>query len=166
MILKEGLEELGEFIVSELAIEFAAQGHKNTGKMIEGLEYRLVEDIEGYILEITTDKNYTKYVNSGVPANRIKVGTKMIEGLMRWIEQKGLERGKKKVKNMAWAIAMKMKKEGMPTKNSLQYSTTGTRTGAIDTVFDRIQNEVLDIIVRINGEELEYQVDQIIRKAA
>ena len=52
----------------------------------------------------------------------------------------------KESKSIAFAIASKHKKEGMPTIKSQKHSKTGKRTGFIETALDANSQKFIDLI--------------------
>ena len=64
---------------------------------------------------------------------------------MRYAKQK-FGASDKESKSIAFAIASKHKKEGMPTKASAKYSSTGKRTGFIETALDKNSQKFIELI--------------------
>jgi hypothetical protein len=52
----------------------------------------------------------------------------------------------KEAKGIAFAIASKHKKEGMPTKGSVRFSKTGKRTGFIEQALDKNSQKFIELI--------------------
>jgi hypothetical protein len=121
--------------------ESRAQGHYLTGGMENSLS-----SIAGRIglLRILTGTavEYTRFVNNGVSAGRVPFQqgsgagkSAYIEGLRQFFILKGLS--PKEALGAAFATAKTHKKEGMPSKGSYRYSSTGSRTGMIEAAMTK-----------------------------
>lgn len=128
-ILEAQAEQVAEFFQAELRKELEAQGHKDTGKLIDSIEYEILSDSK----EIKIVFEYLFYgdiLNAGVKPSRIPFGksttaktSKYIEALKNWAARKGM----KNPLGAAFAIAKTQKREGMPTKGSYVFSKNGRR---------------------------------------
>ena len=164
-IFKKAADKIGEIAVEAVKIELAAQGHKLTGALIDSVTYQVKETDKGAIIEgILLD--YGIPVNTGVPASNIpftlnnkgslkafkKANFRRSTGVSKYIA--GLQLfailrfrvPKKEALSIAFAIATKHKKEGMPTKGSKRFSSTGKRTGAIQEALSKIDAKIQEII--------------------
>jgi exonuclease V gamma subunit len=90
--------------------------------------------------------------NSGVTAARIpytpnsgRPPSKYISGLIDYVKRR-MRKSDKEAKGIAFAIASKHKKEGMPTKASARYSSTGKRTGFIEQALDKSSPKFIELI--------------------
>ena len=120
---------VAEFFKKELRNELEAQGHRDTGKLIDSIEYEILTDTDT-IKIVFTYLYYGDIVETGVKPANIPFGkstgaktSKYIEALKNWAKRRGF----KKPLSAAFAIANKHKKEGMPTKNSYRFSSNGRR---------------------------------------
>lgn len=168
--VEKSLGKVGRFIIDKLREELINQGHENTGRLISELRYDIVKDADGFTLQIFMDK-YGIFVNNGVTGSRIAYnrgsGAKnslYIQALMEWIRQKGIESGDREVKNFAFAIANKHKKEGMPTSGSSRFSKNGRRTGFIDDTIEKNSFEVANELTFDIGNSVEIFFDNLVRK--
>jgi len=137
-VLLDELNHIGGYLVEVLKKELAAQGHRASGK----LERSIQSNVKHQGGDLTIDfshEHYGTYVNTGVPAFRIPYSpgsgastSKYIQGLIRWVQLKGIAPGFAGAKRIAFAIARTHKKEGMPSKNSYTFSNNGRRTKWID----------------------------------
>ena len=129
-IIEKQSKIVADFFQEELKKELEAQGHRDTGSLIDSINYEILIDSQ----EVNIVFSYLFYgdiVNDGVPAANIpftppsgRGGTsKYIEALKNWASRRGF----KKPLSAAFAIAAKHKKEGMPTKNSYKFSSNGRR---------------------------------------
>ena len=142
-------KKVGKLIIASLQKELLEQGHKATGNLINSFEQRVIELPNSIVIEILMDE-YGIYVNDGRRKAKSKTEYVPIQNLIDWVERKGIASGDRDVKNAAYAIRENIFKQGIPTKNSFQFSNNGRRKGFIDFVID---NE-LDTAIN----ELEEQV--------
>jgi hypothetical protein len=135
-------------IVRELAVSWGQNGHKLTNKLIDSIIVKIFENtdsilIEGYMF------NYGSFMDRGVKSANIpysgstgKGGKSLyIEGLKKYVEQRiGL--ADKEALSMAFAIAAKHKKIGMPVR------TRGNGTNWIGKGADNFMPEVSNLSMR------------------
>lgn len=149
-----GLRAAMDRLQTDLRGELKAQGHSLTGRLSDSLEYDI--KVEGdVILAVMECEDYGLAIEFGVPAEKIPYtpgggggGTsKYIQGLIRFWNLRGVT-GREGVR-AAFATAAKHKREGMPTRSSHAFSTTGARTGFASTVLERD----LELIGRILEEK-------------
>lgn len=147
-----GLKDAMQRLQEDLRKELKAQGHYLTGKLNDSIEYN-IEVLPGIVRAEMEIEDYGIAMEFGVPASRIPYtpgggGTsKYIQGLIRFWNLRGVT-GKEGIR-AAFATARKHKREGMPTRSSYAFSTTGARTGFASTVIERD----LDLIGRILEEK-------------
>ena len=149
-------QEIGKIAVEAVKMEYAAQGHKLTGALIDSIEYQVRKTATGAAVEgIMLD--YGIPVNTGVTAERIpydptrRTGaktSKYIAGLQLFAQLR-FRVGKKEALSIAFAIARKHKKQGMPTRGSRQFSKTGRRTDAIGEGLKKVNAEIEKIISEV-----------------
>jgi len=140
-LFRNDFDNIGLTIANEMSKEIAAQGHKATGKLLDSVARETTKLLDG--IETTISHlDYGVFVNSGVSASKIpyrqKSGassSKFITALMEWVRFKQIAGGlEKNILRATFAIAKKMKKEGMPTSGSFRYSSNGRRLQWIDYV--------------------------------
>jgi len=149
-------DEIGQFIIDELAKELIKQDHKATGELIESIDYIINK---GIFTEILIEMNdYGRYVNTGRKRGAKKVP---IQALVEWIKQRGIETNNKKVVGMAFAIQKTIEREGIPTRNS---RAKGKRTGFIDDTVTRIEQKVQDELANMMEKEVELMVINFAKK--
>jgi hypothetical protein len=113
---------------------------------------------------------YSRYVNSGVTAANIPYTpgekradkSKYIEGLIAYASKLGKDDDE--AKSMAFAIARKHSKEGMSTKSSRSYSSTGQRQNFLEVAFADILSTLDESIIQISSIELESEIEKVIFK--
>lgn len=150
----EGLRDAMERLQTDLRAELKAQGHYLTGRLSDSIEYD-IQSGAGIVRAVMECEDYGLAMEFGVPAKNIPYtpgggggGTsKYIQGLIRFWNLRGVT-GREGVR-AAFATAAKHKREGMPTRSSYAFSSTGARTGFASTVLERD----LDLIGRILEEK-------------
>jgi len=127
-------------LIRAMRQELALQGHNLTGKLSRSLEARVFESAQNLIGQIEM-LDYGRYQDQGVPAARIPFGrqtsgppgrvSRFIEALKEWVKLRGITSGDRLALRIAFAIAKKMKSEGMPTRGAFRFSRNGRRTGFV-----------------------------------
>ena len=149
--LQKLADDIGDLGMTVVANQWKAQGHILTGSAFKQMETMVNFQINTLIIEGLIP-DYMAYNNSGVKAERIpyypgsgRKESEYIKGLMRYAKQR-FGASDKESKSIAFAIASKHKKEGMPTKASAKYSSTGKRTGFIETALDKNSQKFIELI--------------------
>jgi len=129
-------------IIKEIADEWQAQGHDLTGTFREGMRYKVIEGSNETTIDIidTTDSSYGKIINEGVRPEQIKYpyARARIAGLTRYAKLR-MGANDKDAVSIAFAIATKHAKEGMPLPSSRVYSSTGNRTHFVEDAEKRFK---------------------------
>ena len=149
--LQKLADDISTLAISVVATEWRAQGHELTGSAVKQMETMIRFEINTLVIEgIVPD--YMAINNQGVPANKIpyypnsgRKESEYIKGLMKYVQQR-MGKSEKESKGIAFAIASKHKREGMPTKGSVRFSTTGKRTGFIEQALDKNSQKFIDLI--------------------
>ena len=149
--LQKLADDIGDLAMTVVANEWKAQGHNLTGSAIKQMETMVQFQINTLIVEGLIP-DYMAINNKGVLATKIpyypgsgRKESEYIKGLMRYAKQR-FGASDKESKSIAFAIASKHKKEGMPTIKSQKYSKTGKRTGFIETALDKNSQKFIEII--------------------
>lgn len=144
-------EKIAPIIKLAVQESYRAQGHVLTGKLVNSIDYAIQETVTGAAIEFSL-LDYGVPVNSGVSAGNIPYTpfsgnkfSKYIAGLILYARLR-FKVPLVEAKKIAFAIAAKHKKEGMPTRASAIYSKTGQRTGAIQAGLDDSQEKVNELI--------------------
>jgi hypothetical protein len=151
----EGLQKLADDIsllaITVVANEWRAQGHELSGSAVKQMETLVKFEINTLVIEGLVP-DYMAINNSGVTAARIpytpnsgRPPSKYISGLIDYVKRR-MGKSDKEAKGIAFAIASKHKKEGMPTKGSVRFSTTGKRTGFIEQALDKNSPKFVELI--------------------
>jgi len=162
-IFQDAAQKIGDIAVEAVKLELAAQGHRLTGALIDSVTYQVKQTSNGALVEgLLLD--YGIPVNTGVPAANIPFGnggrgrtsrsgsrsgggnaSKYIAGLTLFAKLK-FRVPQKEAQRIAFAIANKHKKEGMPTQASKRFSKTGKRTGAIQDGLEAVEDKIQEVI--------------------
>ena len=165
----EGLQKLSDDIsilaITVVANEWRAQGHELSGSAVKQMETVIREEIATIVIEGYVP-DYMAINNEGVPSNKIpyypgsgRKTSKYIDGLIDYVQRR-MGKSEKEAKGIAFAIASKHKKEGMPTKNSvIKHSKTGRRTGFIEIALEKNSQNFIDLIEQSVAATVEVLVE-------
>ena len=149
--LQKLADDISLLAISVVANEWRLQGHELTGSAVKQMETMVRMEINTLIIEGFVP-DYMAINNSGVTAARIpytpnsgRPPSKYISGLIDYVQRR-MGKSEKEAKSIAFAIASKHKKEGMPTKTSAKYSKTGKRTGFIEQALDKNSQKFVELI--------------------
>lgn len=128
MEANELLNDLAELLKEEMRQQLKIANHIMTGDLVESIESRILSTIEGRKIEIWLN-SYGIALDQGVPADKIPFTepsgrggrSKYIEGLQRFAQLKLGVTDNRKSLGIAFAIARKHKKVGMPVKGPTQF---------------------------------------------
>jgi hypothetical protein len=149
--LQKLADEISVLAISVVANEWRLQGHELTGSAVKQMETMVRMEINTLIIEGFVP-DYMAINNQGVTAARIpytpnsgRPPSKYISGLIDYVQRR-MGKSEKEAKSIAFAIASKHKKEGMPTKTSARFSKTGKRTGFIELALDKNSAKFIELI--------------------
>lgn len=143
--------EIERLALEAVALEWRKQGHELSGDAVRNMQTVNVPfsngiRIDGYV------PDYMAYLNAGIPRERIpytpnsgKKYSKYIEGLKEYAKKR-MGKSDKEALGIAFAIASKHKREGMPTRSSARFSQTGKRTGFIEVALQAKAPEIEQVI--------------------
>lgn len=168
----QAADRLGALVVEALRVQYRLQGHKLTGRLQKSIEYEVEPSKDGATVRVFME-DYGIVLDQGVRPARIPFSSRSgrggksqyIQGL-KGFAKKRFGVGEKEATRIAFAIAAKHKKEGMPTRASRRFSRTGKRTGAISAALLDTQKEQERIVETALQTTIELYFDQIIRTAA
>lgn len=137
--------------------EWRRQGHELTGKAAQSIEEQIERKANGINIQFYI-QDYMANINQGVPSNRIPFSpgsgarsSKYIQGLTRYARLR-FGANIREAQSIAFAIAHKHLREGMPSIGSKRFSKSGRRTGFIE---EGLQSEEEKI-----GQLIENAVEQ------
>jgi len=160
-ILVPIVKEIMTNLQKQLRESSTAQGHRLTGKLENSIQFT-VEPGSGSVVGTMYMEDYGTFVEVGVKADRIPYGkgggkrggtSLYIQGLISFWEHRGLS-GREAV-GAAFATAKVHAREGMPTRASSRFSSTGERTGFIRTVLQKEAPGIAKDIEEKFGAKLE-----------
>ncbi len=165
------IQDLEQFLRRELLKEWTAQGHFMNGKVVSEAEFvtkttvnlltmDLYVPIHGAFMETGTGAAKIPYSGRSGRGGR----SKYIQALISYVQKRMRITELTQAKSIAFAIAETQRKEGMPTRGSYRFSTTGKRTGWIQTVFDRNETAIRDFLFRHIAVVLETRFENMITK--
>lgn len=133
-ITNEQIEPIKVILKEALLNEWKAQGHYINGKIVEEMEFLIERDL-GRVAIIGRMFAYGAYQDAGVDAANIPFSpgsgakkSKYIDGLVRFVQKRMAVSTMEEAKSIAFAIAHTHKKEGMPSRGSFAFTSTGKRT--------------------------------------
>jgi len=162
------IQQIANLAIQAVAIQWKAQGHNLTGNAIQQLETRVIEAgnstiIEGYVVD------YMANINAGVTAANIPYSpgsgarsSKYIAGLIDYVKKR-MGKSDREAKSIAFAIASRHKREGMPTKASARFSSTGKRTGFIEVALEGVEPELAQLIERGVEESINFVLESFFK---
>jgi len=121
--LEKVLNEIGKDLVKELSLQLMRADKRASGNLIDSLDYKVVEAVDGFFLEIIA-ADYLKYVDQGRRPGK-QPPTKAIR---KWIDdRKILPRDKKtgrfiKKESAAFLMARSIGKKGIKPTNVIKKS--------------------------------------------
>lgn len=132
-----------------------AQGHDNTGRLRESIQYDVIADTNTIVGRMYFE-DYGIYVNVGVRAASVRYPiTVMIE----WFRSKGLN--EREATRAAWATRAVHQREGIPTRASARFSQTGQRTGFVEKALEDSLDDIGAIIEQRLGAWIELQFQEL-----
>jgi hypothetical protein len=145
-------EKVGEVVKKAVKQAFIMQGRNLTGALVNSIDYNVNATVNSAFIEFTL-LDYGMILNYGVPANKIPFSpgsgaksSKYIDGLKMYAKLR-FNANDKEAERIAFAIAHKHKKRGMPLDG---------KTGAVDDALrdskddvERLISEALDNLIRV-----------------
>ena len=135
-------EQVGEVVKKAVKQAFIMQGRSLTGALVNSIDYSVNATVTSAFIEFTL-LDYGMILNYGVPANRIPFSpgsgaksSKYIDGLKMYAKLR-FNANDKEAERIAFAIARKHKKVGMPLDGKI---------GAVQNGLDDSKDEVEALI--------------------
>ena len=135
-------EQVGEVVKKAVKQAFIMQGRSLTGALVNSIDYSVNATVTSAFIEFTL-LDYGMILNYGVPANRIPFSpgsgaksSKYIDGLKMYAKLR-FNANDKEAERIAFAIARKHKKFGMPLDK---------KTGAVEEGIKESSDEVEELI--------------------
>jgi hypothetical protein len=158
------IQKIADLAKEAVILAWKAQGHDLTGNAVQQMETQIIMTAEGAVINgLVVD--YMIPTNTGVTAARIpytpgsgRKTSKYIDGLINYVKLR-MGKSDKEAKGIAFAIASRHKKEGMPTKASAKFSSTGKRTGFIDEALSGKEQQFAEMIELAVAEAFNVTID-------
>lgn len=135
-------EQVGEVVKKAVKQAFVMQGRTLTGALVNSIDYSVNATVTSAYIEFTL-LDYGMILNAGVPANRIPFSpgsgaksSRYIDGLKMYAKLR-FNANDKEAERIAFAIAHKHKKFGMPLDK---------KTGAVEKGLEESKDEVEALI--------------------
>lgn len=175
MVLKAEQEKVRKefevFIKKELLKTWTAQGHNIDGTVVKEMDL-VVEQTLNTISFLFYFLPYGTYIEAGVGASSIPFSgtggrggkSAYIEGLIAYALKKLNVADLKEAKSAAFAIAHTHKKEGMPSRASSRFSSTGKRTGWIAETMKDNRKYIREFMFRYVEQLITVRFENVILK--
>lgn len=159
MIGNKTITLIGQEYQKDLKVELREQGHYLTGQLERSMRQKQTTSGSSEVLEVEA-LDYIEDLVEGVPANHIDVNDQgYINGLAGYVTKRMGYVGKKALQ-VAYAIAKKHAREGMPTRSSFQYSSTGQRTFADSEAYNKHEGIYSEQFEDGVSNELDIYIDK------
>lgn len=165
--LNDELEQAVAELIEEIRAELREQGHNLTGALSRSITQKVTEKAASIISEVSMLR-YGAIQNDGVKPSRIPFGrpssapggkSQFITALQEWVKRRGIESNDKLALGIAFAIAKKMKKEGMPTRGAQKFSRNGRRKGFFDISLTRATTRLTGNMEKATQNYVENLID-------
>lgn len=156
--IRPEVKELMEFLKEKIIEKLQAQGHDNTGNLIESIEID-VENIARAAVGNMYMEDYYIFLEDGVknipytPGTRRGGFSEYIKGLIKWWKSKGLNNAN--ARGAAFATANKHSKEGMPSNNAYRFTRDGTRLNFLSDTLAKHEDKMIELFERNVGTKIE-----------
>jgi hypothetical protein len=157
------IKDIRAYVIAEFKKEIILQKHTATNKLLNGFysETKEVDDGTEIIF-----RNSAKSKSGFLYANRVSIGRRAgrklvpIEALSEWVLVKNFTSSKKEARSIAFAIAMKIKKEGIPTRKS--QTLAPRRKNFIPIVAEKVLPEV----TKMATEKVSLDIQKVLDEAS
>jgi len=170
VLTDKNIEPIKVILKKELLEEWKRQGHFESGKIVEELDF-LIEREFGRTSIVGLMYPYGTYQDAGVSAENIPFSpgsgakkSKYIDALIGFVQRRMAVADLKEAKSVAFAIAHTQKKEGMPTRGALSYSSTGKRTGWVSEAIEKAGPKLGIYIRQFYREFMTAEFESVITK--
>jgi hypothetical protein len=155
------LQRLANVLIKEMQMQLRIANHIMTGTLSDSIESRILNTIEGRKIEIWIEQ-YGIALDQGVPPDRIPFTepsgrggrSKYIEGLQRFAQLKLGVTDNRESLSIAFAIARKHKKVGMPVKGPTRF---------IDKTLEATEDEIQKFVEEWSEAVFIAKIESIIQ---
>lgn len=151
--MKDDVEKAINLIMFHAKQILAAQGHNDTGDLINKMRVNATEaagELYGLHYGLAQETGIKK---ENIPFGKGGGTSMYIDGIMAWIKRKGFESDIKKVRGMAFAIATSHKKHGMHTSG-----------GKGNSHFDQSKQGFLTEAIKITQKDVDLLISEGAKK--
>ena len=147
--LKEALDEIGQDIVTGIVQELIRAGKKDTGNLINSIEYNVLDTVDGVLLELNAPE-YLKYIDEGRRPNSKQPP---ISAIIPWVRRKGIVvQGAKNERQSAFVIARAIGKNGIRPLNFLKPTIERVIKNKQELIRKMSEDDILNILNKILEE--------------
>ena len=155
---REDVEALGARMVDDLRQELIMQGHNATGRLSKSLKHDVKITSNAIVLSIEGE-NYAKWVEHGRKAGK----RPPVDVIYKWVVTKGISAPDKSQRDIAYAIATAIGRDGTPLRGSYNHSPSGRRKGFIEITLKRNKDDI-EGAVKLFGEKAIRTITKQIQK--
>jgi hypothetical protein len=148
VLTEANIVEIKKLLHDALMAEWKAQGHYESGKVVDEIDYQ-IEQTFGGVSIVGKMFAYGGYINEGVAASDIPFSpgsgakkSKYIEALIGFVQRRMAVGTLQEARSVAFAIAHTQKREGMPTRGSYAFSGTGKRTEWVNEALNKNMDKI------------------------
>lgn len=145
--LKKSLELVGQEFIKELTIQIIKQDKIASGRLLNSLDYQVIQTLEGYLLQLSYAP-YLDFIDQGrkpgkfPPPNVIK----------QWIRDRNITPDKMSEDQLSFLIGRKIAKDGIKPTHILR--------DTIEKIYNYIDNIILqglslDIDIKLNDNNIK-----------
>jgi len=170
VLTNTNIDTLKFFLKQALLDEWRRQGHFESGKIVEEIDYEIERDF-GRTSLIAKMYPYGIYIEKGVAAANIPFSpgsgvrkSKYIAALMSYAARRITGGDLVRAKSVAFAIAHKQKREGMPTRGSYRFSSTGKRTGWINDALEKNKDKIGEYVRQFYREFMTAEMESVLNR--
>lgn len=147
--LKKALDEIGADIVKGIVQELIKAGKRDTGNLINSIDYSVLETVDGVLLKINAPE-YLKYIDEGRRPNSKQPP---ISAIIPWVRRKGIVvQGAKNERQSAFVIAKAIGKNGIRPLNFLQPTIESIIKNKQELIRKMSEDDILNILNKILEE--------------
>lgn len=163
--------ELENVLSNALQAEWIAQGHEMNGKIISAIDYVVKQETNTLTLTGMMYP-YGNIIAAGTKKEKIpfsppsgRGGTSLyIQALQNYVKLRMRISDEKKSLGIAFAIAQTQKREGMPTRGSYNFTSSGKRLDWIEEAFKNNEELILKTIQEMTWNLLSVDFDVLLKQ--
>ena len=146
------MNDIGKRLVKGFRGELEEQNSIATGKLFFSLKENIEYNVDEASMTITTDADYVDVVNNGM-----KSGTfPNLTAIKKWMDAKGIEYSDENEKEaIAFNIAKRISKEGLPSRGGIAESNNGRKTKFIEIVAEAYRRRNDNSIHNAIGKDID-----------